>query len=80
MNEIEKLMRFYLTTSDYTAWYIWCDNLEYLCTPEKKLIDHNHSFTSAWISAKLYVASHERRNVLVRRVGTIFDPHRDLRR
>ena len=80
MNEIEKTMRFYLTTRDYIAWYIWYGNLEYLCTPEKKLFDHNPSFTSAWISARSYIASYERRNILIRGVGDIFDPHRDLRR
>jgi len=44
-------MQFYLNNSEYTAWICWHDNMEYLCITEKKLVEHDLSFLSAWNAA-----------------------------
>jgi len=51
MEEMEARMKFYLSNKEYTAWFCWHDNLEYLCTTGKKLIEHDVSFLSAWNAA-----------------------------
>ena len=49
MDAIE-VLKFYLGTNEFIAWYGWEENLQYLCTFESKLVEHNVSFLKAWNS------------------------------
>lgn len=51
LEEMERRLKFYMSNKEYTAWFCWHDNLEYLCTTEKKLVEHDASFLSAWNAA-----------------------------
>ncbi len=39
-----KVINEMLNQRDYIAWVCWDGNLEYLCTDEKKLFEHDPSF------------------------------------
>lgn len=49
--EMKEVMKFYMSANEYTAWICWQGNMEYLCTTEKKLVEHDVSFLSAWNAA-----------------------------
>ena len=46
----DNILKFYLTSREYTAWYIWEGNLEYLCREDTAHLD-NDSLINAWDSA-----------------------------
>ena len=44
------ILKFYLTTREYTAWFIWETNLEYICRQDTAYTDNN-KLVDAWKSA-----------------------------
>lgn len=77
--KIKEGMEFFLSTNEYTAWICWQDNMEYLCTPEKKLFEHDVSFLAAWNAAHAK-GSYERNRIRLLGSMDVFNPHSRLRR
>ena len=75
---LRQIMATYIRHGGCCAWYVWYGNLEYLCTPEKKLVEHDDSFISAWVSAKRLKCSYERTNLRLRGVMPYSTPRRKL--